>query len=58
MKENVLKSSLDNHNQDHLVCTENNNNLIEDKKVTKSGKSNSELMAEFFAVSCDNDKND
>ncbi len=53
-----MKSSVENHNQDKSVCNDNNDKLIKDEKVTNSGKSNSELMAEFFAVSCDNDKND
>lgn len=31
-------------------------NLTEDEKEKKAGKSNSELMAEFFAVVSDEDK--
>ena len=34
-----------------------NENLGGDKKTSKPGKSNSELMAEFFSIDVDEDKN-
>ena len=53
-KEIVLNTG----NQNPLVSTSEstNENLEAEKKETKSTKSNSELMAEFFSINSDVDK--
>jgi len=55
-KEIVLNTATDKQNQDLPTCEETHENLTEDEKEKKAGKSNSELMAEFFAVVSDEDK--
>ena len=56
IKESILNSATDKQNQDPSTCDENHENLTDDAKEKKAGKSNSELMAEFFAVVSDEDK--
>ena len=51
-----MNSATDKQNQDPSTCDENHENLTDDAKEKKAGKSNSELMAEFFAVVSDEDK--
>ena len=49
-----MKPSNDNQSQPESTCENTSDNIEEEK--SKSGKSNSELMAEFFAVISDEDK--
>ncbi len=43
-------------NQDQPTCENTDENLVKAEKEKKSVKSNSELMAEFFAIASDKDK--
>ncbi len=56
IKEITLNPVTESQNQDQSTCENTNGNLLDDKKEKKAGKSNSELMAEFFAVVSDEDK--
>lgn len=56
IKENTLNPATDNQKQGQATCEKNDKNLTEDEKEKKAGKSNSELMAEFFAIVSDEDK--
>ena len=53
-KEIVLNT--DNQNPLESTSESTNENLEAEKKETKSTKSNSELMAEFFSINSDVDK--
>ena len=46
-----------NENQNQATCEKNDLSLNKNEKENKSGKSNSELMAEFFAIVSEDDKN-
>lgn len=45
-------------NQSQAICEKRNEKLTEEEKEKKAAKSNSELMAEFFAITSDEDKNE
>jgi hypothetical protein len=51
-----LNQVTENQKQDHSTCENNDGNLVDVEKEKNAGKSNSELMAEFFAVVSDEDK--
>jgi len=51
-----MKPTTENQNQGLATCEKSDENLKEDAKEKKAGKSNSELMAEFFAIVSDEDK--
>jgi hypothetical protein len=51
-----LNPATNNPNQELSTCEELHEDLMEDEKEKKAGKSNSELMAEFFAIASDEDK--
>ena len=56
IKENTLNPPIDNQKQGQATCEKNDENLMEDEKEKTAGKSNSELMAEFFSIAPDEDK--
>lgn len=45
-----------NDKQNQATCANSDESLTEDLKEKKEGKSNSELMAEFFAIASYEDK--
>jgi hypothetical protein len=51
-----LNPSTDSNKQPGLTSANNKENLGENEKESKPGKSNSELMAEFFSVNSDDDQ--
>jgi hypothetical protein len=51
-----LNSSTDTQKQHGSIVENINENLAENEVDGKSGKSNSELMAEFFSISPDSEK--
>ena len=51
-----MSTSTDKQNQPGFIAENTQENNGENKQVSKSGKSNSELMAEFFSVNSDVEK--
>ena len=55
-KEIILNTSTNNQNPPESTSESTNGNIEVEQKKNKSGKSNSELMAEFFSINPDADK--
>ena len=57
-KEIILNTSTNNQNPSESTSESTNGNIEVEQKKNKSGKSNSELMTEFFSINSDMDKNE